>query len=406
MSSSSVPTDVLSLELSTVVEDFCDVILYVDQIGSIIATKGPVSTFFKTDQIVGRTVWSVLGFKVKDVHEMLAKYPPEDIQEIFSSHGSESFCLRIIPLPAHFSPQGGFVVVVTSNSPLMDLCDTYEQRLSDNITAWDDSMTLFHALFETTADPTFLVDAKQRMLSANKAAKTLYKNSFSLGKNYLDIIRPVDNGSLQDAMRTLRPGKSWTREMCVREGPSGRLPVELTLRRVDLNATRVYHLVLRDLSELDTLEKGLNKTKAQVEGMNVTLRNVLNSVEEEKQDLREEISKQVKDQILPALDRMAREECPEVREDYYGLLKDRLVSVTHDPADPMDALILTLTPKELEIARLIASGQSSKQIAEFLGSSFDTIQTHRKNIRKKLGIRGKPVSLYAFLNSQGYLGDS
>jgi len=138
----------------------------------------------------------------------------------------------------------------------------------------------------------------------------------------------------------------------------------------------------------------------------VTLRNVLNSVEEEKQRLREEISIQVREQILPALDRMAREECHEVRDEYHTLLKERLGAVTHDPADPLDALILTLTPRELEIAKLIASGQSSKQIAELLGSSFDTIQTHRKNIRKKLGIRGKSVSLYAYLNSQGYLGES
>ncbi|GAU08904.1 LuxR C-terminal-related transcriptional regulator [Desulfoplanes formicivorans] len=406
MSSSSLSNDVFSLELSTVVEDFCDVVLYVDAAGFIVGTKGPISTFFKTDHVIGRTVWSVLGLKVNDISELLAKYPPEDIQEIFSAHQSESFCLRIVPLPEHFCASGGFVVVVTSNSPLMDLCGAYEQRLSDNITAWDDSMALFHALFETTADPTFLVDAKQRVLSANDAAKALYKESYSPGKNCLEIIRPADPDILHEAMRTLRPGKSWTREMHVLEGMDKRLPVELTLRRVDLNASRVYHLVLRDLSELNTLEKGLHKSKAQVEGMNVTLRNVLNSVEEEKQDLREEISRQVKDQILPALDRMAREECPEVREDYYGLLKDRLVAVTHDPADPLDALVLTLTPRELEIAKLIAAGQSSKQIGELLGSSFDTIQTHRKNIRKKLGIRGKRVSLYAFLNSQGYLGAS
>jgi PAS domain S-box-containing protein len=406
MSSSLLPNDALSLELSAVVEDFCDVVLYVDPDGSIVATQGDVATFFRTRQVVGRTVWSVLGLDVKNVQEMLAKYPPGEIQEIFSAHGSESFCLRIIPLPKAFSSSGGFVVVVTSNSPLIDLRDAYEQRLSDNITAWDDSMALFHALFETTADPTFLVDAKQRVLSANKAAKSLYEQSYSPGKNYLEIIRPADPDILREVMRTLRPGKSWTQEMYVQEGPDGHLPVELTLRRVDLNASRVYHLVLRDLSELNTLEKGLHRTKAQVEGMNVTLRNVLNSVEEEKQGLREEISKQVKEQILPALDRMAREQCPEVRDEYYTLLKDRLGAVTHDPADPLDALILTLTPRELEIAKLIASGQSSKQIAEFFGSSFDTIQTHRKNIRKKLGIRGESVSLYAYLNSQGYLGES
>ena len=47
-----------------------------------------------------------------------------------------------------------------------------------------------------------------------------------------------------------------------------------------------------------------------------------------------------------------------------------------------------LTERETEIVKLIASGKSSKQIAEDLFVSIHTINTHRKNISKKIGAKG------------------
>lgn len=46
-----------------------------------------------------------------------------------------------------------------------------------------------------------------------------------------------------------------------------------------------------------------------------------------------------------------------------------------------------LSPREIEITRLIAEGLTNKQIAEKLYLSIHTIHTHRKNIMKKLGIK-------------------
>ncbi|GCC52769.1 hypothetical protein SanaruYs_30080 [Chryseotalea sanaruensis] len=43
-----------------------------------------------------------------------------------------------------------------------------------------------------------------------------------------------------------------------------------------------------------------------------------------------------------------------------------------------------ITHREQEILKLMAQGMSSKNIANELGVSFHTIQTHRKNILRKL----------------------
>lgn len=47
-----------------------------------------------------------------------------------------------------------------------------------------------------------------------------------------------------------------------------------------------------------------------------------------------------------------------------------------------------LTERETEIVKLIANGKSSKMIAEELFVSIHTINTHRKNISKKIGAKG------------------
>jgi DNA-binding NarL/FixJ family response regulator len=48
-----------------------------------------------------------------------------------------------------------------------------------------------------------------------------------------------------------------------------------------------------------------------------------------------------------------------------------------------------LTAREQEVLRHIASGQSNKQIARELGLSVRTVETHRLNIKRKLGIEGQ-----------------
>lgn len=48
-----------------------------------------------------------------------------------------------------------------------------------------------------------------------------------------------------------------------------------------------------------------------------------------------------------------------------------------------------LTPRELEVLKLVAEGYSSQRIAETLVISIKTVQTHRGNILEKLGVRDR-----------------
>jgi two-component system response regulator NreC len=57
-----------------------------------------------------------------------------------------------------------------------------------------------------------------------------------------------------------------------------------------------------------------------------------------------------------------------------------------------------ITPKEKEILHLIADGLSSKQIAERLSISFYTVQTHRKNMLAKMGVKNTPELIVKILS--------
>ncbi len=53
-----------------------------------------------------------------------------------------------------------------------------------------------------------------------------------------------------------------------------------------------------------------------------------------------------------------------------------------EPADP-------LTPRELEVVKLIAEAHTTGQIAELLTISPRTVERHRENILGKLGMRDR-----------------
>ena len=59
----------------------------------------------------------------------------------------------------------------------------------------------------------------------------------------------------------------------------------------------------------------------------------------------------------------------------------------------------SLSQREVEVLKLIASGLINKEIADKLNISINTVLTHRKNITAKLGIKSvSGLSFYAMMN--------
>ena len=64
-------------------------------------------------------------------------------------------------------------------------------------------------------------------------------------------------------------------------------------------------------------------------------------------------------------------------------------SARDEPAAASSGEQLGLTPRELEVLRLVAEGRSNRQIAEVLFISVKTASVHVSNILAKLGVTGR-----------------
>lgn len=62
-------------------------------------------------------------------------------------------------------------------------------------------------------------------------------------------------------------------------------------------------------------------------------------------------------------------------------------------------LLAVLTGKELRVADLIRMDASSKEIAQIMNISPRTVEAHRENIRKKLGLANAKVNLQGYLKT-------
>jgi DNA-binding CsgD family transcriptional regulator/PAS domain-containing protein len=163
------------------------------------------------------------------------------------------------------------------------------------------------------------------------------------------------------------------------------------------------HVKQREILEATVAERtaALQDEKAQLQEMNVTLRTVMKSVDKERETFQESVGDIVRTTLLPALNTLRKEQSESIRKSYLDILEDQLLKLTPGGEYGHHALLLKLTPTEMKVCQFIRAGATTKDIAEALNLSIVTIQTHRRNIRRKLDLQNRNINLYNFLNHAG-----
>ena len=176
----------------------------------------------------------------------------------------------------------------------------------------------------------------------------------------------------------------------------------------------VKHILalLQDITEQKRAEDALRLSgetlrvrKNELENKTTTLSGLLQHIEIEKKQIKNNVTSNVVGLLLPLLEKMNPEMSHDGRK-YLALLKQNLKELTasfgYRVLDPG----LNLTPREIGICNMIKSGLSSRKISELLKISRKTVDRHRDNIRKKLGISNRKINLRSFLkNSQNNMGN-
>ncbi len=161
----------------------------------------------------------------------------------------------------------------------------------------------------------------------------------------------------------------------------------------------------RDITDHKQSEKQLKLThsnlieeQVRLNKKNLALSEILRQIDYEKNLIKCQVQANINRIVKPLVD-ILRNNTNSDRDLYFGMLDDALNDITSKFMTKLELQFSSLSPRELEICNLIKNDLSSKQIADALNISIQTISQRRKHIRKKLGISNKKINLSAYLKS-------
>lgn len=265
-------------------------------------------------------------------------------------------------------------------------------------------VAFFQSFFPDTGDSILFTGKDLKILTANDQTSELFGISPEdlMGRDCRDLIALSGRHHLDRAVDELGNSENWAGELNCMRIDSDPFPVDMTIKQIRLENQPLYCIIIRDLTENKTLKEQLRREKGNRREMYVTMRNLMKAFDREKTGVERTISHKIETLLLPTLDKIKREPSADLRNTFLDILREQLIVLTKGFGTELDARFLTLTRTEMKICKLIQTGYSGKEIAEELNISFETIQTHRKNIRKKLGLRGRKVNLYSLLSSKSF----
>ena len=150
---------------------------------------------------------------------------------------------------------------------------------------------------------------------------------------------------------------------------------------------------------LEQREKELERKTASLEEVNTALRVLLKRREEDKTELEEKVLYNLKDLVLPYIAKLEQSRLSENQKSFLSILKSNLDDIVSPFSRRLAASHLNLTPREVQVANLLKEDRITKEIAELLHMSESSVEFHRHNIRKKLGLVGKKINLRTYLQS-------
>ncbi|MBN2106528.1 MAG: helix-turn-helix transcriptional regulator [Deltaproteobacteria bacterium] len=201
------------------------------------------------------------------------------------------------------------------------------------------------------------------------------------------------------------------------EKNSNSLPQSVTLLEEQLEKLKEENLRLRDENKRledraaskkndgllqeshENLEKLVQERTAALEDANMALRVLLKKRDEDKKQLEETMISNIQELVLPHLDRLKSCGLTGRALVSLGTLSENLAQITKPLLMGKSLGHLKLTSSELKIASLIKQQKSTRDIAVMTGLSPRTIERHRDNIRKKLGLSNKGINLTTYLLS-------
>jgi DNA-binding CsgD family transcriptional regulator len=176
--------------------------------------------------------------------------------------------------------------------------------------------------------------------------------------------------------------------------------VEVYSGPIRLHGKELLYSIIHDITKRKQVEEALRKREAELEiraselqELNSALKVLLKRREEDQKELEEKVLSNVKQLVLPFVERLKKSGLDVKQDTYLKILESNLENIVSPFVRKLSSTYLGLTPTEIHVANLVKEARDTKTIAQLLNMSPRTVESHRQNIRKKLGLKNKKANL-------------
>ncbi len=181
--------------------------------------------------------------------------------------------------------------------------------------------------------------------------------------------------------------------------------VEDTTINIEFNGKPAHLVMLQDIHKRKTGELLIQRQNEELEQNNIALERkqialseMVDNLNVEKKRLNENISKNIDVNVLPLMEKL-RQNASLDQQKLIRVLGDSIITMTDSFGVKINKELTALTIKEVEVANMIRQGYATKEISDMVCMSFRTVESYRKNIRKKLGLQHTSQNLATYLRN-------
>lgn len=272
-----------------------------------------------------------------------------------------------------------------------------------------DSEKRFRMLVETMNEGLAIQDSQGKVLYINNKILEItgYNKKEMIGQNVTDFLDTRNRAIYlkQSLIREQKIAESYEIEWIAKDGSK---IATIVSPKIIFGRSDKYEgtfAVITDIRSLMKTQNELKKSKKQLKQraerlkeMNTALRVLLKEREKDKRTVEKRLLSNIRQLIWPYLDKLDNTRLNHSQKCLFDILKSNLEELQSTYVSKLSTEFTKFTQTELKVANLIKLGKSTQEIADVLGTSYKTAETHRFRIRKKLGLNNKRTNLRTYLS--------
>jgi len=216
-------------------------------------------------------------------------------------------------------------------------------------------------------------------------------DAHNIAKGIWEVIQGHTQEFLFDYPCHSQDSKHWYYMRAIRM--SDTKPVRAIISHEDITALKLVEEALRESRE------ELQDQKQSLEEANIALKVLLKHRENDKLELEKNVLTNVKALVLPYVEKLKEIPLKPRNKTLVEIIENHLKDIISPLLQKFSNAQIILTPQEIKVVALIKYGKSSKEIADILTISETTVNFHRKNLRKKFGLKNRQMNLRSYLIS-------